>query len=145
MLPFAGIAEMMQSSEITWSCKAQKLWNCYYSFANFRHCGWQCVMFVTTRTTRMPEFWDTPRCPMITHTSDSHQFPCQNKTKSKLQILKNCQIFKFCKQLYMWHTFWSCFIRWNKYEMDPTRTVGATEWTRNDRVKPIYIISITFY
>ena len=26
--------------------------------------------------------------PMITHTSDSHQIPSQNKTKSKLQILK---------------------------------------------------------
>ena len=25
---------------------------------------------------------------MITHTSDSHQIPSQNKTKSKLQILK---------------------------------------------------------
>ena len=26
---------------------------------------------------------------MITHTSDSHQIPSQNNTKSKLQILKN--------------------------------------------------------
>ena len=43
----------------------------------------------------MPAFWDTPRRPMITHTSDSHQIPSQKKTKSKLQILKNCQKFKF--------------------------------------------------
>ena len=42
-----------------------------------------------TRTTRMPAFWDTLRCLMITHTSDSHQIPSQNKTKSKLQSLKN--------------------------------------------------------
>ena len=48
-----------------------------------------------TRTTRTPAFWDTPRRPMITHTSDSHQIPSQNNTKSKLQILKNCQNFKF--------------------------------------------------
>ena len=34
------------------------------------------------------------RRPMITHTSDSHQIPSQNNTKSKLQILKNCQNFK---------------------------------------------------
>ena len=27
--------------------------------------------------------------PMITHISDSHQIPIQNKTKSELQILKN--------------------------------------------------------
>ena len=43
------------------------------------------------RTTRMPAFWDTPRRPMITQTRDSHQIPSQSKTKSNLQILKNCQ------------------------------------------------------
>ena len=48
-----------------------------------------------TRTTRTPAFWDTPRRPMITHTSDSHQIPSQNNTKSKLQNLKNYQNFKF--------------------------------------------------
>ena len=85
--------------------------------------------------TRTPAFWDTPRPPMITHTSDSHQIPSQNNTKSKLQILKNCQNFNF---------------------LDPTRTVEATELTRDagrtrdgrgmdgrtdrrtDGVKPIY-------
>ena len=50
---------------------------------------------IKTRTTRTPTFWDTPHRPMITHTSGSHQIPSQNKTKSKLQILKNCQKFKF--------------------------------------------------
>ena len=50
---------------------------------------------ITTRTNRTPAFWDTPHRPMITHTSDSHQIPSQNKTKSKLHILKNCQKFKF--------------------------------------------------
>ena len=40
-----------------------------------------------SETTTTPAFWDTPRRrPMITHTSDSHQIPIQNKTKSKLQI-----------------------------------------------------------
>ena len=48
-----------------------------------------------TRTTRTPAFWDTPRCPMITQTSDSHQIPSENKTKLKLQILKNCEKSKF--------------------------------------------------
>ena len=85
----------------------------------------------------MPAFWDTPHRPMITHTSDSHQIPSQNKTKSKFQILKNS---KFCKKLYMRHTFLSCLMY--KYEMDPIRTVGATEQTRDagqtDEVKPIY-------
>ena len=79
---------------------------------------------------------------MITHTSDSHQIPSQNKTKSKLQILKiarnsNFEILKLLDKL--------C-----KYEMYPTRTVGASERTRDagpmdgrtdgqtDKVKPIY-------
>ena len=48
---------------------------------------------VITRTTKTPAFWDTPRCPMITHTGDSHQIPSQNKTK--LQIQKNFQKYKF--------------------------------------------------
>ena len=68
----------------------------------------------------MPAFWDTRRRLMITHTSDSHQILSQNKIKSKLQIKKNCQNFKFCN-----------FARNFKYEMDPTRTVGATERTQD--------------
>ena len=34
---------------------------------------------------------NTPRRPMITHTIDSYQIPCHNKTKSKLQIRNICQ------------------------------------------------------
>ena len=75
--------------------------------------------------TRTPAFWDTPRGPMITHTSDSHQIPSQNKTKSKLQILKNCQKSKF------WDFATNFTHEIYKYEMDPTRTVGATERTRD--------------
>ena len=41
----------------------------------------------------MPAFWDTPHRPMDTHTSDSHRITSQNK--SKWQILKNRQKFKF--------------------------------------------------
>ena len=33
------------------------------------------------------------------------------KRKSKLQIKKNCQKFKFCNNPYTWHSFWSCLIR----------------------------------
>ena len=78
-------------------------------------------------TTWMPAFWDTPSRPIITHTSDLHQIPSQNKTKSKLQILKKLtkiQTLKFCKELYTLYKMY-------KYEMDPTRTVGAIEQTRD--------------
>ena len=109
----------------------------------------------TTRTTRTPAFWDTPRRPMITHTKDSHQIPSQNNTKSKLQILKKLpkfQMLKFCKKLYMRHTFWSCFIRcinmkWIQPDLqklqsghgmrDGRGTDGRTD-RRTDGVKPIY-------
>ena len=93
----------------------------------------------------------TPRHPMITHTSDSHQIPCQNTTKSKLQILKNSikniQILR--ETLHATHLL-KLFDKMCKYEMDPSRTVGATERTqdagrmdrrtdgRTDGVKPIY-------
>ena len=40
------------------------------------------IRLSTTRTTRTHAFWDTHHCHMITHTSDSHQIPSQNKTKS---------------------------------------------------------------
>ena len=72
---------------------------------------------------------------MTTHTSYSHQIPRQNKTKSKLQIFnkfQKCKFLKFCKKIYTRHTFWSCLIRCiNINEMDPTRTVGSAERTRD--------------
>ena len=48
---------------------------------------------------------------MITHTCNSHQIQSQKKTKSRVQILKNCQKLK--------------------YQMDATKTIGATERTRD--------------
>ena len=38
---------------------------------------------------------DTPRRLMITHTIESYWIPSQKKTKSKLQIKRICQNFKF--------------------------------------------------
>ena len=40
-------------------------------------------------------FEDTPRRLMITHTIESYWIPSQKKTKSKLQIYKIRQNFKF--------------------------------------------------
>ena len=57
---------------------------------------------------------------MITHTSDSHQFPCQNKTNFEIlqETLHATHLLKLLDKMY-------------KYEMDLTRTVGATERTRD--------------
>ena len=110
----------------------------WYSFSNLLQ-NW-------TRTTRTPAFWDTPRRPMITHTSDSHQIQSENKT-SKLHILNNCQKFQILQET--WHAthLLKLLDKMCKYEMDSIRIVGTTErtcdagrtrdrWT--DGVKPIY-------
>ena len=71
---------------------------------------------------------------MITHTSDSHQIPNQKKTKSKLQILKkisqnlNFEILQ--ETLHATHLL-VLLDKMYRYEMDPTRSLGATERTRN--------------
>ena len=90
-------------------------------------------MLYKTRTTRTPAFWDTLRGPMITNTSDSHQIPSQDNTQLKLQIYKNCQKLQFWHFAKTFHTthLLKLLDRMYKYEMDPTRTVGATEQTRD--------------
>ena len=67
---------------------------------------------------------------MITHTSDSHQIPSQNKTKSKLQFLKNSNFEILQQTLHATHLL-KLLDKMYKYEMDPTRIVGAIEWTRD--------------
>ena len=83
--------------------------------------------------TRTPAFWDTPTRLMITYTSDSHQIPSQNKTTSKLRILKIAKNSNFeilHETLHATHLL-QLLDKMYKYEMDPIRTVGATERTRN--------------
>ena len=86
-----------------------------------------------TRITGTPALWDTPCRPMITHTSDSHQIPSQNKAKSKLQILKNCQrvIFDILRETSHVTHLLNLLDKMYKYEINPTRTVGVTEWTQD--------------
>ena len=85
---------------------------------------------------------------MITNTCDSHQITSQNKTKSKLQILKIAKYSNFeilQETLHATHLL-ILLDKMYKYEMDPTRTVSATERARDagltdgrmDGVKPIY-------
>ena len=69
---------------------------------------------IITRTTRTPAFWGYPPPPQDYHTIESYWISSQKKTKSKLQIYKIRQNFKFLKfwnGYYMQHTFWSCLIR----------------------------------
>ena len=69
---------------------------------------------------------------MITQTSDSHQIPSQNKTK--LQIVKSCQKKLSCEilheTLHVTHLL-KLLDKMYEYEIDPTRTVGATERKTN--------------
>ena len=72
---------------------------------------------------------------MITDTSDSHQIPSQKKTKWKLQPLKNCQKLKFPNFASNFTPDTPFKVAWfdkmYEYEMDSTRTAGATERTRD--------------
>ena len=74
---------------------------------------------------------------MITHTSDSHQIPSQNKTESKLEIKKKLPKTEILQETLHETHFLKLLGKMYKYEMDPTRTVGATEQTcdagRTDR------------
>ena len=112
-----------------------KLWGVYhenlgenwpwYNGTKICHC---ITTIKTTRTTRTPVFWDTLCRPMITNTSDSHQIPSQNKTRSKSQILKKFEILQAA--LHASHLV-KLLDKMCKYEKDPTRIVGATERTRD--------------
>ena len=80
---------------------------------------------------------------MITYNSDPHQIPSQNKTKSKLQILKIAKYsnFEILQETVQATHLLKLLDKMYEYEMDPTRTVGATKRTRDagqtDGVKPI--------
>ena len=70
---------------------------------------------------------------MITHTNDSHQIPSQNKTSQsyKLQkIAKNTNFEILQETLHATHIL-KLLDKIYKYDMDPTKTVGATERTRD--------------
>ena len=68
-------------------------------------------------------------CPMITHTSDSHQISSQKKTKSKLQISRKLPKFQILQETLHATHLMKLLNKVYKYEMDPTRTVDATERT----------------
>ena len=104
-------------------------------------------------TTILPEFWDTPRRPMITHSSVIHirsQVKTRQSPSYKFQKIAKNLYFEIMQQtLHLTHLL-KLLDKMYKYEMDPTRTVGATERTRDvgrtdkqmdrrtDGVKPVY-------
>ena len=89
-------------------------------------------MKIENRKTRTPAFWGTLRRPMITHTSYSHQIPKQDKVKVT-NLKKKCQTLNFeilQETLHVTHLL-KLLDKMYKYEVNPTRTVGATERTRD--------------
>ena len=101
-----------------------------------------------TRTTRTPAFWDTPRRPMMTHISS--QVKRRQSQSYKFKIIAKNSNFKILQETLHTTHLLKLLDKMCKYEMDPTRTVGATERTqdagqtdgrtdaRTDRVKTIY-------
>ena len=76
---------------------------------------------MTTRTNRKPAFWDTHCRPMITHTSDSHQIQRQSQSYEFKKIAKNPNFEILQTTLQVTH-----LLKY-RYELYPTRTVGAIE------------------
>ena len=111
---------------------------------------------ITTKKTRMPTFWDTPDAPwlpiLVIH------IKTQVKTRQSYKLKKIAKKLNFCILQQTLHAarLLKLFDKRQKYEMDPTRTVGATLRTqdlgrmdgqtdgrmdrRTDGVKPIYKI-----
>ena len=76
---------------------------------------------------------ETP--PMIIHISDSHQIPSLKKTRQSpsYKLKKIAQNSNFEILIFTLHAthFLKLLDKMYKYEMDPTTTVDATEWTRD--------------
>ena len=70
---------------------------------------------------------------MITHTSNSLQIPVKTRQSQSYKLKKNCQKFIFWKMQETLHAthFLKLLDKIYEYEMDPNRTVGATERTQD--------------
>ena len=98
---------------------------------------------------------NTHRRPMITHTMDSYQIPCHNKTKSNVTNSKNLPMIKNLEcynNRYTRHTFWSCLIRcanmkwirlvlWKKQSGHHFVQMDGQMDRRMDDGRPIYPVS----
>ena len=68
---------------------------------------------------------------MITHTRDSYQIQVKTRKSQKLQIKKKLTKIQILKKTLDATHLLKLLDKMYKYEMDPTRTVGATEWTQD--------------
>ena len=84
-----------------------------------------------TRTTRTPAFWDTaPWLPILVIHIRSQVKTRQSQSYQLKKIANNPNFEILQETLHATHLL-KLLDKMSKYEMDPTRTVGSTEWTRN--------------
>ena len=86
-----------------------------------------------TRTTRTPAFWDTPTAPWLPILAihiRSRVKRRQSQSYKFQQIAKNSNFQIFHETLHATHLL-KLLDKMCKYEIDPTRTVGATERTQD--------------
>ena len=84
-----------------------------------------------TRTTRTPAFWDTaPWLPILVIHIRSQVKTRQSQSYKFKKIAKNPNFEILQETLHATHLL-KLLDKMSKYEMDPTRTVGSTERTRN--------------
>ena len=90
-------------------------------------------MLTKTRTTRMPAFWDTPATswlPTLVIPIRCQVKRKQSQSYKSYEIAKNSNFRMLQATLHVTHLL-KLFDKMCKYEMDPIRTVGPTEWTRD--------------
>ena len=82
-----------------------------------------------TGTTRTPEFWDTPTTPWLPILVIHIRSQVKTTQSQSYKIKKKCQKIEILQEtLHATHLL-KLLGKMYKYEMDPTRTVGATERT----------------
>ena len=86
-----------------------------------------------TRTTRTPEFWFIPRCPWLPILVNHIRSQVKTRQSQSYKFWKNAKNSFFLnlqETLHATHLL-KLLDKMYEYEMDPTRTVGPTEQTRD--------------
>ena len=92
--------------------------------------SWKAKDNLKTRTTRTPALWATPRCPKLVIHIRSQVKTRQSQNYKFKKIAKNTNFKILPVTLHVTHLL-ELLDNMYKYEMDPTKTVGATERTRD--------------
>ena len=79
----------------------------------------------------MPAFWDTPAAPWLSILVIHIRSQVKIRQRQSNKYSENCQKFKFLNSARNFTGDMPSEFAWYRYEMDTTRTLGATERAQN--------------